>query len=97
MITKTSKAVLTPLADAVTALIVIISDSEIAGTPTPDLSQLSKVVDAQIKNLTVVANKITMQPNADPALKITMQIACTAGELLAYRSSRRVHHARDCI
>jgi hypothetical protein len=76
MHTKSSKQVLTPLADAVAALIVIISDSEISGAPTPNLTQLSKAVDAQIKNLVSVAERITMQPTADTALKENMPVGC---------------------
>ncbi|KAJ3322065.1 hypothetical protein HDV06_003666 [Boothiomyces sp. JEL0866] len=76
MHTKTSKQVLSPLADAVSALIIIISDSDINSTPTPDLSQLSKAVESQIQNLIVVAKKITNQPTADLTLKELMPMAC---------------------
>ncbi|KAJ3260967.1 hypothetical protein HK103_006922 [Boothiomyces macroporosus] len=76
MHTKTSKQVLSPLADAVSALIIIISDSDINSTPTPDLSQLSKAVESQIQNLIVVAKKITNQPTADLTLKELMPLAC---------------------
>jgi hypothetical protein len=79
MHTKTSATVLRPLADAVSALIVIISDSEISKTPTPDLSALSKAVDAQIKNLVNVAKKIVDQPAADPTLKEKMPPAYEHG------------------
>lgn len=79
MHTKTAAAVLRPLADAVSALIVIISDSEISGTPTPDLSKLSQAVDAQIKNLVNVARKIMEQPGSDAGLKTTMPPACNQG------------------
>jgi hypothetical protein len=76
MYTKSSKQVLSPLADAVAALIVIISESEISGAPTPDLTQLSKAVDTQIKNLVVVAKKISSQPAADDTLRTAMPLAC---------------------
>ncbi|KAI8928410.1 Vinculin family-domain-containing protein [Entophlyctis helioformis] len=76
MFTKTSKQVLSPLAEAVSALIVIISDAEVNGTPTPDLSQLSKAVDAQVANLLGVADKIVAQPSADAALKADMPGVC---------------------
>ncbi|KAI8896423.1 Vinculin family-domain-containing protein [Globomyces pollinis-pini] len=76
MHTKTSKQVLSPLADAVSALIVIISDSEISGAATPDLTQLSKAVQAQIQNLIIVAKKIANQPSVDESIKVAMPIAC---------------------
>ena len=79
MHTNTSKQILAPLADAVSALIVIISDSEITGSPTPDLTQLSKAVSSQIQNLVVVASKIAVQPSADDVLKKSMPIACNLG------------------
>ena len=79
MHTKTASAVLKPLADAVSALIVIISESEISGTPTPNLTQLSKAVDLQIKNLSNVAKRIIEQPSIDSQIKETMTAACERG------------------
>ena len=81
MHTKTAASVLRPLADAVTALILIISDSEITETPTPDLTKLSQAVDSQIKNLVNVARKIMDQVGADPILKNSMPSACNHGML----------------
>jgi hypothetical protein len=79
MYTKTSKQVLSPLADAVSALIVIISESEISNTATPDLTQLAKAVDTQIQNLVVVAKKIAAQPSSDAKLQKEMPEACQEG------------------
>ncbi|KAJ3285688.1 hypothetical protein HK104_009373 [Borealophlyctis nickersoniae] len=76
MHTTTSKAVLTPLADAVSQLIVIVSDSETEGTAMPDLSALATAVDAQIANLVGVGRKIQAQPSADETLKKEMPVAC---------------------
>jgi hypothetical protein len=81
MHTRTSKQVLAPLADAVSALIVIISESEVSQTPTPDLTQLAKAVDTQIQNLVVVAKKIAAQPSSDENLQKEMPIACQEGLL----------------
>ena len=79
MHTTTSKQILSPLAEAVSALIVIISEAEVNGSPTPDLSQLSKVVINQIQNLLHIAQKIASQPTADELLKQAMQKACQEG------------------
>ena len=82
MHTKSSKLVLSPLADAVSTLIMIISESEISGTATPDLSKLSQAVDAQvcltkqIKNLVNVSTKITNQSSSDSILKLQMPKGC---------------------
>jgi hypothetical protein len=81
MHTKTSKQVLSPLADAVSALIVIISEAEETQSPTPDLSQLAKAVDSQIQNLIIVAKKIASQPSADISLQKEMPNACAVGRL----------------
>ena len=80
MHTKSAKQVLSPLADAVAALIVIISESEISGAATPDLTQLSKAVDTQIRNLVVVAKKICNQSTATENLKKDMPVACEEGK-----------------
>ncbi|KAJ3043432.1 hypothetical protein HDV00_005130 [Rhizophlyctis rosea] len=76
MHTVTSKAVLTPLADAVTSLIVTVSDAETEGTPMPDLSALAQAVDAQITNLVDIAKQIAQQPNADDILRKEVPEAC---------------------
>lgn len=80
MHTVTSKLILTPLAEAVFQLILIISDSEINETAIPDLSQLAKVVDSQIVNLVAIGTKIQNQQNADEKLKTEMPTACDIGE-----------------
>jgi hypothetical protein len=94
MHTKSSKQVLSPLADAVSALIIIISDSEISGTPTPNLTQLSKAVDTQIRNLVVVAKKIAAQPISDERLKKEMPVVCN---LVAEASSILVGATADLL
>ncbi|KAK5670752.1 hypothetical protein QVD99_002523 [Batrachochytrium dendrobatidis] len=76
MFTKTSKQVLSPLAESVSALIVIISDSELNGTPIPDLSQLSLALESQLANLLNVATKIVEQQMADVQIKKDMPGAC---------------------
>ncbi|KAI8818931.1 Vinculin/alpha-catenin [Fimicolochytrium jonesii] len=76
MHTNTSKAVLAPLADAVSSLIVIVSDAETEGTPMPNLSPLAAGVEAQIANLVGVGRKIEAQPSADAQLKADMPRAC---------------------
>eukprot|EP00842_Homolaphlyctis_polyrhiza_P005719 jgi/Hompol1/6148/HPOL_002653-RA len=75
MLTSTSKAILGPLADSVSALIVIISDAESNGTPMPDLSALSQSLEANIKNLLGVAGKIVEQ-SKDKELVAAMPLAC---------------------
>lgn len=79
MHTVTSKLILTPLAEAVFQLILIISDSDINETAIPDLSQLAKVVDGQIVNLVAIGTKIQNQPSADDKLKREMPEACEMG------------------
>jgi hypothetical protein len=80
MYTATSKAVLSPLADAVTSLILIISESEIHKTPMPDLSNLASAVDDQIKNLVNVASRSLNSPSSDERLRREMPEACEIGE-----------------
>lgn len=86
MHTKTSKAILTPLADAVSTLIVIIAEAEISGHGTPDLSELSKVVVTQIMTLLQIARKIGNSTTADKQLRESMPMPCNvvsdASELL---------------
>ncbi|KAJ3167700.1 hypothetical protein HDU88_002147 [Geranomyces variabilis] len=76
MHTTTSKAVLTPLADAVSALIVIVSDAETDSTAMPNLSPLARGVEGQIANLVNVGKKIEAQPSADAVLQRDMPKAC---------------------
>ncbi|KAJ3094993.1 hypothetical protein HDU97_007360 [Phlyctochytrium planicorne] len=76
MYTATSKSILSPLAEAVTALILIISESEINKSPMPDLSALAKIVDDQIHNLVQVGKRIASQSTADEKLKSGMPEAC---------------------
>ncbi|KAL2918920.1 hypothetical protein HK105_201754 [Polyrhizophydium stewartii] len=76
MFTRTAKQILSPLAESVSALIVIISDSEANGTPTPDLSQLSKAVETQLGNMLRIAKEIGGQPGADAELRAAMPGAC---------------------
>ncbi|KAI8615609.1 Vinculin family-domain-containing protein [Chytriomyces sp. MP71] len=78
MHTKTSKAVIAPLAEAVSSLVLIISDAEINRTPMPDLTALVKVVDDQIGHLTAVALRISSQATvSDTQLKLEMPESCT--------------------
>ncbi|KAJ3193626.1 hypothetical protein HK101_004476 [Irineochytrium annulatum] len=74
--TVTSKSVLAPLAEAVTALILIISESDINKSPMPDLSALAKIVDEQIRNLVAVGSRVANQASADTQLKTDMPQAC---------------------
>ncbi|KAJ3088662.1 hypothetical protein HK102_008242 [Quaeritorhiza haematococci] len=76
MHTTTSKQILEPLAEAVTQLILIISDAEINRTPIPDLSELARVVDDQVVNLVGVGTRIQNQSSADEQLKADMPKAC---------------------
>jgi hypothetical protein len=76
MHTTTSKQVLAPLAEAVSALIVIISEAEINNTPTPELSEIGKVVNTQINNLITVALRIMDNPNSDQELRDKMPNPC---------------------
>ncbi|KND00678.1 uncharacterized protein SPPG_03801 [Spizellomyces punctatus DAOM BR117] len=76
MHTTTSKTVLSPLAEAVSSLIVIVSDAETEGTPMPDLSALASGVESQIANLVSVGKKIQDQPSADEIMKRDMPLAC---------------------
>ncbi|KAJ3225264.1 hypothetical protein HK099_007090 [Clydaea vesicula] len=80
MHTSTSKQILSPLAEAVFQLILIVSEAEISKTPIPDLSQLAKIVDQQIENLVNVGNKIQNQQNADEKIKTDMPSACQEGK-----------------
>ncbi|KAJ3261463.1 hypothetical protein HDU77_000836 [Chytriomyces hyalinus] len=78
MHTKTSKAVIGPLADAVSSLVLIISDAEINKAAMPDLTALAKIVDDQIAHLTAVGLKISSQAAAtDAQLSVEMPDACS--------------------
>ncbi len=77
MHTKTSKHILAPLAETVTQLILIISESEINKTPMPDFSALAKVVHEQIQNLVEVGHKISGQSDVDDIVTREMPNACT--------------------
>ncbi|KAI8834915.1 Vinculin family-domain-containing protein [Chytridium lagenaria] len=94
MHTTTSKSVLSPLAEAVTALILIISEAEISKTPMPDLSALAKIVDDQIRSLVGIGKRIAAQGNADDALRNGMPEACEevlkASDLLLTSTSQLV-------
>ncbi|KAJ3017517.1 hypothetical protein HKX48_003513 [Thoreauomyces humboldtii] len=78
MHTTTSKAVLTPLADAVSALIVIVSDAETDNSPMPNLTDMAIGVQSQISGLVGVGKRIEAQPSADPQLKREMPKACAS-------------------
>jgi hypothetical protein len=83
MHTVTSKLILTPLAEAVFQLILIISDADINETAIPDLSQLAKVVDGQIINLVAIGTKIQNQQTADEKLQLEMPKACGLGKFFS--------------
>ncbi|KAI8913670.1 Vinculin/alpha-catenin, partial [Gorgonomyces haynaldii] len=61
MYTRTSKQILGPLAESVSALILIISDAEVRNKPTPDLSDLSRIIVQQIERLLTIAQKMAQQ------------------------------------
>ena len=85
MHTTTSKQILTPLAEAVFQLILIISEAEINQSAIPDLTQLAKIVDTQIVNLVSVGTKIQNQQAADEYLKIEMPKACDEVSKASFR------------
>ncbi|KAJ3210866.1 hypothetical protein HDU67_004936 [Dinochytrium kinnereticum] len=91
---KPHKTVLAPLAEAVTALILIISEAEISKTPMPDLSALAKIVDDQIRSLVGVGKRIAGQSGADDMLREGMPGACDevlkASDLLLTSTSQLV-------
>ena len=81
MITATSKLILSPLAEAVSQLILIISESDMNRSPMPDLTDLAKAVHSQILNLVNVANKIKAGSN-DEQIKVEMNKGCEEGILI---------------
>ncbi|KAJ3410244.1 kinesin-like protein Klp8 [Chytridiales sp. JEL 0842] len=74
MYTATSKQILSPLAEAISSLIVLISDAEIHKTPIPDLTLLARAVDSQIKNLVQVAARSVN--GGDERLRLEMPHGC---------------------
>ncbi|KAJ3027768.1 UNVERIFIED_CONTAM: hypothetical protein HDU68_003163 [Siphonaria sp. JEL0065] len=77
MYTKTAKSVITPLAEAVSSLVMIISEAEISRSPMPDLTALAQVVDDQISHLTGVGLRISQQAAvSDTQLKEEMPESC---------------------
>ena len=79
MHTNTSKQILTPLAEAVFSLILIIAESEISNSPIQDLTKLASAVDAQITNLVKIGEKIMGQSTSDDKLKEEMPKSCKEG------------------
>ncbi len=79
MFTVTTKQILSPLADAVSQLIVIVSECEINNSAMPDLTSLAKNVSENIGNLVNIALHIQSQPNADEQVKDEMPKACNEG------------------
>jgi vinculin len=81
MFTVTTKQILSPLADAVSQLIVNVSECEINNTAMPDLTPLAKNVSENIDNLVAIALRIQNQSNADEIVKEEMPKACHEGNL----------------
>ena len=79
MHTNTSKQILTPLAEAVFSLILIIAESEISNSPIQDLTKLASAVGAQITNLVKIGEKIMSQSTSDDKLKEEMPKSCKEG------------------
>ena len=96
MYTKTSKHILGTLAEAVSSLIIIISDAEINSALIPDLSQLGKVVVSQIQNLLEISKKIISQPSADSQLKQDMKNATEQG-IFHLIQSRKLPNYYSCL
>ncbi|KAJ3110571.1 hypothetical protein HDU96_006468 [Phlyctochytrium bullatum] len=94
MYTTTSKTILSPLAEAVTALILIISESEIKKSPMPDLTALARIVDDQVRNLVGIGKRIAEKQGSDEVLKKEMPAACDevlkASDLLLTSTSQLV-------
>lgn len=91
MYTATSKTVLDPLADAVSNLIVIVSDAESRNAAIPDLTGLATGVKTQVDNLVQVGRRIQDQQSSDSTLKQDMGYACdvvTESSQLLVDSSR---------
>lgn len=77
MYTTTSKQILEPVAEAISALILINAEAESKSAPMPDLTEVSQTVESQALNL-VGVGKSMMNP-AEERLNKEMAAACDKG------------------
>jgi len=80
MHTTTTKSILGPMADSIAAIIVVISDAEMADAPMPDLTEFAKILDSQVLNLVNIGKQIISQDSADGLLKTEMAKGCEDGK-----------------
>lgn len=78
MHTLTAKQILTPVADAVSQLIVVSSDAETYNRPLQDLTDVAAVVQSHAKNLVEVGTSMA-NSSQDTQLKVDMKTACSQG------------------
>lgn len=79
MYTVTTKSVLTPIAECVSELIQVVSESQIKDTPLADLSSLSRIMDDQVQQLITIARNIQYNTPDDPVLGQELPKACDEG------------------
>jgi hypothetical protein len=77
MHTVTSKQILSPVADAISQLIVLNAEAEMSNAPIPDLTGVAEAVADQVDKLVEVG--LSMIEYGDKELKDEMPSACTEG------------------
>jgi hypothetical protein len=82
MYTATSKQILEPVAEAISALILINAEAESKNAPMPDLTEVAKTVEGQALNL-VGVGKSMISPT-DEQLGKEMIVACEKGLYAAF-------------
>ncbi|TPX44952.1 hypothetical protein SeLEV6574_g04182 [Synchytrium endobioticum] len=76
MYTVTTRSVLSPIAECVSELIQVVSESQARDTPLNDLSSLSRVMDEQVHQLITIARNIQYGTPDDTILADELSKAC---------------------
>ncbi|TPX30553.1 hypothetical protein SmJEL517_g05898 [Synchytrium microbalum] len=76
MYTVTTKEVLTPIAECVSELIQVVTDSQSKNTPLADLTALARIMDEQVQQLISVARSIQSNTPDDAILAQELPRAC---------------------
>jgi vinculin len=77
MYTATAKQILSPVADAISQLIIINAEAESCNAAMPDLTDVAATVQQQAINMVQVGK--SMMGNGDEQLQMTMPGACDQG------------------
>jgi len=84
MHTASSRQILSPVADAISQLIIVSSDAETYNTPMQDLTEVATVVNSQAENLVQIGQSMLASSN-DEQLKHEMPQACSQSKTSFFR------------